>query len=228
MMIFKNAYKELKQENIDNSVKLRRENRLMIEEMMDYITANSIALFEIEILKKDLIGIAMEAETEKVSLKSKLGVSKKEFCDSLLKDAMKKNPFEIVLLWITHMMIAIAGFNTMIFLLLGCPNKFGVVLSALVYSCVFIGISEFIELKAKGKYGYDKAGKNRMIKIEGIFLLLWIIYTTIVSPRFDLLDTYILTGNGWKVTGTLLVLTVLIYLFNNFYWNKQSEKYNWK
>ena len=75
MMIFKNAYKELKQENIDNSVKLRRENRLMIEEMMDYITANSIALFEIEILKKDLIGIAMEAETEKVSLMSKLGVS---------------------------------------------------------------------------------------------------------------------------------------------------------
>ena len=114
-----------------------------------------------------------------------------------------------------------------IYILAPCPNKFGVVLSALVYSCVFIGISEFIELKAKGKYGYDKAGKNRMIKIEGIFLLLWIIYTTIVSPRFDLLDTYILTGNGWKVTGTLLVLTVLIYLFNNFYWNKQSEKYNW-
>ena len=156
MMILKNVYKELKQENIDNSVKLKRENRLMIEEMMEYITANSIALFEVEILKKDLIGIAMEAEMEKVSLKNKLGVSKKEFCDSLLVDAMKKRPFEVVLWWITRIMIAIAILNTFMFVTLGCPDKFGVVLGVLVYACVFIGISEFIELKAKGKYGYDK------------------------------------------------------------------------
>lgn len=228
MMILKNAYKELKQENIDNSVKLKRENRLMIEEMMEYITANSIALFEVEILKKDLIGIAMEAEMEKVSLKNKLGVSKKEFCDSLLVDAMKKRPFEVVLWWITRIMIAIAILNTFMFVMLGCPNKFGVVLSVLVYSCVFIGISEFIELKAKGKYGYDKDGKNRTIKIEGIFVLLWIVHSAIISPRFDLRDTYIFQGNGWLVTGVLIVITVLIYLFNNYYWNKQSEKYNWK
>ena len=228
MMILKNAYKELKQENIDNSVKLKRENRLMIEEMMEYITANSIALFEVEILKKDLIGIAMEAEMEKVSLKNKLGVSKKEFCDSLLVDAMKKRPFEVLLWWITRIMIAIAILNTFMFVMLGCPNKFGVVLSVLVYSCVFIGISEFIELKAKGKYGYDKDGKNRTIKIEGIFVLLWIVHSAIISPRFDLRDTYIFQGNGWLVTGVLIVITVLIYLFNNYYWNKQSEKYNWK
>ena len=228
MMILKNAYKELKQENIDNSVKLKRENRLMIEEMMEYITANSIALFEVEILKKDLIGIAMEAELENVSLKNKLGVSKKEFCDSLLTDAMKKRPFEVLIWWITRIMIAIAVLNTFMFVMLGCPNKFGVILSVLVYSCVFIGISEFIELKAKGKYGYDKDGKNRTIKIEGIFVLLWIVHSAIISPRFDLRDTYIFQGNGWLVTGVLIVITVLIYLFNNYYWNKQSEKYNWK
>ena len=228
MMILKNAYKELKQENIDNSVKLKRENRLMIEEMMEYITANSIALFEVEILKKDLIGIAMEAEMEGVSLKNKLGVSKKEFCDSLLVDAMKKRPLEVVLLWLTRIMIAIAILNTFMFVMLGCPNKFGVVLSVLVYSCVFIGISEFIELKAKGKYGYDKEGNNRTIKIEGIFLVLWIIHCTTISPRFDLRNTYIFMGNGWMVTGILLFVTIVIWLLNNYYWNKQSEKYNWK
>ena len=228
MKIFKNAYKELKQENIDNSVKLKRENRLMIEEMMDYITANSIALFEVEILKKDLIGIAMEAEMEKVSFKSKLGVSKKEFCDSLLVDVMKKSRFEVMLLWITRIMIAIAVLNTFMFLTLGCPKEFGVVLSVLVYSCVFIGISEFIELKAKGKYGYDKEGKNRTIKIEGIFILLWIIHSAVISPRFGLRDTYIFMGNGWLVTGMVLVVTLLVVLVNNYYWNKQSEKYNWR
>jgi len=228
MKFLSNDYAKLKQDNIDNSVKLKRENRVMIEEMMDYITANSIALFEVEILKKDLIGIAMEAEMEEVSLSNKLGVSKKEFCDSLLVDAMKKRPLEVVLLWITRIMIAIAILNTFMFVMLGCPDKFGVVLSVLVYSCVFIGISEFIELKAKGKYGYDKEGKNRTIKIEGIFLVLWIIHCTTISPRFDLHDTYIFVGNGWIVTGVLLVLTAVIYLFNNYYWNKQSEKYNWK
>ena len=112
--------------------------------------------------------------------------------------------------------------------MLGCPDKFGVVLSVLVYACVFIGISDFIELKAKGKYGYDKDGKNRAVKIEGIFILLWIIHSTIISPRFDLRDTHIFVGNGWLVTGLLLAVTIMIWLGNNYYWNKQSEKYNWK
>lgn len=89
MKILTNAYKKLKQENIDESVKLDRKNRKDIEEMMDYISSHNISLFEIEILKKDLIGMAKEAEEEKSLLKDKLG-DKKIFCDSLIDGTMKK------------------------------------------------------------------------------------------------------------------------------------------
>lgn len=227
MNIFTNNYKKLRQENIDNSVKLKKENRIVIEEMMEYITSNSIALFEVEILKKDLIGIAMEAEEEGIRFIEKLGVSKKEFCNSLLEDAMKKKTFESILLIAKNILLCVAAYNTFFFLMLGCPEKYGLVLSGLIYASIFVGISEFIELKARGKFGYAKDGRNRMLKIEGIFLLLWFIH--IISPAGRLLENKLLfIGNGWVVTLLVLAITIFVWLFNNYYWNKQAEKYNWR
>lgn len=73
MKLFYNKYRELKQENIDESVKLNSENRKKIEGMMNYMVSNNISLFEIEILKKNLIGRAIEAENMEMDLEDQLG-----------------------------------------------------------------------------------------------------------------------------------------------------------
>lgn len=80
MKLFYNKYRELKQENIDESVKLNSENRKKIEGMMNYMVSNNISLFEIEILKKNLIGRAIEAENMEMDLEDQLGGEiKKDF-----------------------------------------------------------------------------------------------------------------------------------------------------
>ena len=72
MSILNNNYKKLKQENIDESVKLKSENRRMIERMTSYLSTKKISLYELEVIKKDIIGMAVEAENEGVSLQEKI------------------------------------------------------------------------------------------------------------------------------------------------------------
>jgi len=55
MSILNNNYKKLKQGNIDESVKLKSENRRMIERMMSYLSTRKISLYELEVIKKTLL-----------------------------------------------------------------------------------------------------------------------------------------------------------------------------
>ena len=83
MKCLRNDYARLKQDNVDESVKLQYENRRIIERITDYISSKKVSLFELEIIKKDLIGIATEAEIEELTFVDKLGMKEKAFCDSL-------------------------------------------------------------------------------------------------------------------------------------------------
>ena len=94
MKCLRNDYARLKQDNVDESVKLQYENRRIIERITDYISSKKVSLFELEIIKKDLIGIAAEAEAEEISMEEKLGVSEKEFADNLSLETEGKSFLE--------------------------------------------------------------------------------------------------------------------------------------
>ena len=79
MNLLYNDYQKIKQDNKDENARLKPENRKAIERMTEYISYNDVALFELEVIKKDLIGLAAEAEEEGVDFLPKLGMEEKEF-----------------------------------------------------------------------------------------------------------------------------------------------------
>lgn len=225
MKLFYNKYRELKQENIDESVKLNSENRKKIERMMNYMVSNNISLFEIEILKKDLIGRAIKAENMEINLEDQLGKDQKRFCDSLITSGMKKNYLDLLLLFVRDMMLAIAIFNTIIFVLLGAPREYGIMVGVLLFAGIFAGLMQFVEMKMKAKLGYSKDGKNSKRKVEIVLFVLWFI-CLLATKRYNMFDTVVLEGNGWGITVGLLAIAVMMELLNNLYWNAQSKKFN--
>ena len=83
MKLLHNKYKKIRQENIEESAKLKLKNRRMIERMADYLSTKKISLYELEVIKKDIIGMAIEAELEGVLLRDKIGISEKEFVNNI-------------------------------------------------------------------------------------------------------------------------------------------------
>lgn len=222
MSLLSNNYEILRQENIDESVQLKGENYRMLDRMIQYISAHDIAMFELEILKKDLIGIAKEAELEHVAFEEKIGIPEKEFCDNLLDDSMKKRHMDSIVLLIRDISLGICLWNTLIFLLLGCPRIYGLTLNVLFYAGIMVAFEQIIAKKLKGRDQYNKGKKNKVI----IFIVSVILFLIWFCLPIDKL--FLIRGNGWLISISCIVITSLIYFGNNYYWNRQSKKYNWK
>lgn len=102
MNLFHNNYNQLMQDNIDAMANLSAKNWNILKKMFEYMSSYNVSLFELEIIKKDMIGIALEADAEGVDINQKLGMNDKEFCDSLLSDALTKHYDEEILLIIKN------------------------------------------------------------------------------------------------------------------------------
>lgn len=220
MSILNNNYKKLKQGNIDESVKLKSENRRMIERMMSYLSTKKISLYELEVIKKDIIGMAVEAENEGVSLQEKIGVSEEEFADSISLETKGNS-------WIEHCMI-IACYTLLIasfiyffeFAMEGFPENYGITFENLFFIVAIIFYQEVIEKVFLKKFLYSKKRKQINAIITLIYMILFGLW--IMMPTGEM---FVIKGNGIIIGIILLVLTIMMYVGNSIYWNKQSKKF---
>ena len=77
-----------------------------------------------------------------------------------------------------------------------------------------------------GSFIFDPNSRKRKLLIymrNSIWAVLMISYFC-----FDTKPHYLIRGNGWGIEIILLLITFLLWIGNNYYWNKQSEKYNWQ
>lgn len=227
MNLLYNDYQKIKQDNKDENAKLKTENRKAIERMTEYISYHNVSLFELEVIKKDLIGLAAEAEEEGVHFKSKLGMKELEFCDSLLEDSKKMFSFERALLLARNLSIFVCIVTVYFYITLGFPEKFGVITGITVAVSVLTVMLELIGypgiLRKKSVYKRARADiKSVIVLVVGLGIFL---FFTCNLPKF-MYDW--MCGDGRVVTGVTVGVTIIIFLLNSFYWNKQSEKYNWK
>lgn len=225
MSLLYNDYQKIKQDNKDENAKLKQENRKAIERMTEFIELHNVSLFELEVIKKDLIGLAAEAEEEGVDFKSKLGMGEKEFCDSLLEDTEKKISFERVLLLTRNLSIFVCIVTVYFYITLGFPEKFGVITGVMVGASIFTITLDMIGYsRVVGKRSIYKDAKINVKAVIVVALGVFLFFT------FDLPKTMYdwMYGDGRIVTGVTVAVTIIIFLLNSFYWNKQSEKYNWK
>lgn len=90
MNLFHNNYSKLKQQNADAIADLSSKNWNHLKKMFEYMSSYNVSLFELEVIKKDLIGATLEADANGIDLNEKIGMDDKEFCDTLLLDALTK------------------------------------------------------------------------------------------------------------------------------------------
>ena len=74
--------------NLDLEMKLEDESKQILHQITKYIRSFCLEESEVEILRRDLIGMAMEAEKRGESLKTVIGDNISEFCDALIQEEL--------------------------------------------------------------------------------------------------------------------------------------------
>lgn len=228
MSLFYNNYKKLVQENECGLEEISGKNFKVLDSMFKYLRTFEVSLFELEVIKKDLIGLAKEAEAEDVFLLDKLGTTEKEFCDSIVKDGIKPGYMEqIVPLVRTIIIIDFIGY-TIFWMVEGRPETYGfpgslIIIGAVVWLYDFLIIRNLERKRAASSFSTGDKYKRKLYRFL-VFL------SILILGAWDLPDgmSFMIHGNGRVIFFIFLILSVISFLGNNYYWDKLSEKYNWK
>lgn len=219
-----NNYQKLKQQNADEIAGMSEKNWGVINRMMQYISSYNVSLFEMEVIKKDLIGAAKEADMESIELGEKLGVPEKEFCDSLIQAGMKRSRFELILPMLQRACLWLTAIYVTGFLADGLPGESGIRWWEILLLPVGMQFDVIIDRYIIGRSAYSRKYTKAIGNI--LILVIDIVLLVLFSPgKFD---GFLIRGNGWGILAVLFVLNAVIFWSNNYYWNKCSRNYRWE
>ena len=85
----KNIWKELKKENDAKALNLEIEDQRYLDKVKSYAINQGVGMTEMEIIRKDLIGMAEEAQKNGERLEKSLG-DVKEFTENLVKEGRQE------------------------------------------------------------------------------------------------------------------------------------------
>lgn len=215
-MLWKNELTEIRNENADQIREMSGVMWDQLSAMVEYISSFSIPMFEEEVIKKDLIGMAKEAEIEKISLEEKLGMPRKEFCDSLVKEEMRNERItENIMEFAVHFVWNLTFFWAIELLLFGNPEKVYAADAVMSIALAFLGVWNLGGRMAWNKW---KDWINCLLFIGFIVVLLYM----------DVRTDQAITGNVFVIGVCLISASVLATFIRRNYWKKQSQKYDWK
>lgn len=224
MSLIYNDYQKIRQDNADAIAKISAKNTGAVMKMFRYISAFDVSLFELEVIKKDIIGIVLEADAEEMKIEEKLGVSEKEFCDSLLQNGMNHNLWEKWILRLKNFFLVLFAFYSLDFLAMALTNEWGIPVIDMVYAFVCTILNEIIEQYAIRKCGYREKKVERRIRVV-VSLVIIFTFLTMIPQQISL---RLFEGHARLAWLGLLVITVSVYLLNSAYWNRCSKQYDWK
>lgn len=232
MNVFRNNYKRLVQENkyeMAEMAKISVRNFRELNSMMEYLETYNLSLFELEVVKKDMIGMAKEASLEGLSFSDQIGMPQKEFCDSLIKDGIKQSCFERFIPLVRDLVIVDWVLYTLHWLIEGTPESFGFSMEFIWVNLMFCAWEFFVMSKLQRKKMISiMAGKKK----EGwySFLIVLVIMVFVMSGLFPTVGfwEFVVRGKGSVIFFILSALSFAAVIGNNYYWNKCSEKYDWR
>lgn len=89
--LWENDLIKIRQENVNRISVLDGKMWDQLYPIVEYLDSSSLPLFEEEVIKKELIGMAEEALIEGITLEEKLGMPGQEFCDQMLSSREKSD-----------------------------------------------------------------------------------------------------------------------------------------
>lgn len=79
----KNEWKQLCKENNTRQSRLREKDQDVLDDVLSYLKSTNRNPYDLEVLRKDLIGMAEEAQDRGESLEDVIGPDRKDFCEGL-------------------------------------------------------------------------------------------------------------------------------------------------
>lgn len=226
MSLFRNNYKKLVQENQCGLAEISGESFKALDSMFNYLITFEVSRFELEVIKKDLIGLAKEAEAEGEAFLDKIGMPPKEFCDSLVKEEMRQSVLERILPQIKYSVVALLGFYVLWWCIEGMPKDYGITVWMLVLTFGDDCFNSIIGAKLRYRSLYQSEAKRKMRIMASFLISAAIVFPAISEvPAFE---TFVVRGNGRVLFIILLLFFAAAFFGNNYYWDKCSEKYNWR
>lgn len=217
MNLFNNPLKIFERENEENFFKIKAEDiREEVRKLTDYISTSSVSVYQVQIIRKDLIGMALEAEQDRISLEEKLGRDPMEFCDDVISSVGKSSSGEIVLNMAVYAMSYFALYYAVgFFLLWDMPKQWGISIADIIVILSVCVLSGVVMKRLNHKMSFEK--NSRFYGI--LFLIVTICsYGAYFIRKTGVGDVFLIRGNGWLILSVLLVIAVGFIIVRNRYW----------
>lgn len=223
--MWENELKQLKKYNNKSSQDLESEDRELIKQIIKYLSVARISSFESEILRKELIGMSLEARMRNEDLKSAIGTDKKSFCEDIINNTIHTSWKERILVYmkkitlVTFLIVAIAclltDFNPIIRI------NIGFILIIFLY----YGYCSFSEFYLEPKFVLEDGLKYFIPQlVNAIYIILLTISLNYTGTQSST-PIYL---NSFYVMTVLLILWGTCEVCYRSYIHKLSLEYNWK
>lgn len=221
---WRNDYNRIYRENEKGMVKISDDNCRSIIRICQYISAFPVSMFQLEVIRKDLIGLAMEADMDNISLEEKLGVSEEEFSKELIKEAERPDCWEKVLYRIRNFILGLTILYTLSFAFARFNNSHGLPVSSIITAFIIVIAIEIARDLILRKGGYYSSVKKTVITR----VLYGILAISLFVGRAIAENMTLFSGHGWMIFVLLMTASAVFCVVDHRYWNRCSTRYDWK
>ncbi len=226
MNILKNNLRKLEKDNDIEMSTIEDHNKKTVRDIVRYLSSSSLSLFEVQVIRKDLIGMALQSDMEHSKLRDKIGMDEKAFCDAIIENGRNHKWMEHLLRFVVFFFQVYAIVYTLEFILLySAPAQHGIkvfsILWMFIWCILVVVIRNFIRNKLSVSTVRYKTLFSAIPVILAISSIKWL-------DSISIADMYILQGNGWVIGSVIILIAVFVTISENIFWNIISEKYSWK
>ncbi len=216
--------KTIRKENSEQEKSLFKDNGSILTDMVVYLHSSDLCEYDIEMIRKDLIGMALEAQLRGEKFSDVIGEDYKGFCDQLMVIGDRKSLYEKALevLFVTNMGIGcmfvleiISHYVTLngagkTLLTFDLPITWGFVVATVIALLMSYGIYRFITY-----HSFEWSGKHSK-RISFLFCMSFVIMVWIIVITKHLLrHAMIGTINYFFPLSLIIMVFIIIQLLTN-------------
>lgn len=224
-MFYSNEFHILLKENKLRSQYLSAEDRSILKKLVSRLSASKLSIFDIQTVRKDFIGMALEAEKRGEALSCVIGKDMNSFCEEVIKNGRKKDCKEAIVMAMPSVFFCFTFIYGIIYILLNsCPT----IMKVNLYDCIIyifwcligIPLGNYLE----GKTTFDSKFKKT---ISFWIFIGFIVFMLFSDSIFSLKHVILFEIIGWLPLAAMFILLMLSYFLRNNYLRSIAKRYNW-
>jgi DNA-binding ferritin-like protein (Dps family) len=224
-----NKLDKLRQENNRLDKQLTKENHNIMIDMVCYLRSSDLSDYDIENIRKELTGMALEAQLRNENFKDVVGDDYQALCDALMKNGRQKTLYErtleilsilvygIGVLYLIEIFFSSTITDIFKFGQFTMPITSGFIISTIMAALMAFGTYHFLT-----KYSFEFSNHNRTIKAL-FFIGFTAAWTSILLIKVFMDNNVLLTINCIYPLVFFAGAYVVIKYFNDRYANSLFE-----